>query len=115
MRSSLEATSSSLRAFSAARVALGRQQDRQPLGDFLADKLLLHLIELPLDLGQRCDVARANAALPQGLALLAERFHRLPALLLALRGRALIQALAKLEPKLLDLLQHLVLDVENRV
>ena len=44
----------------AARVA----QDRQPLGDFLADELLLH-VELSLDLRQRGDVARANAALPQ--------------------------------------------------
>ena len=66
--------------------ALGSQQDRQPLGDLLADELLLHLEELSLDLGQRCDIARANAALPQGLALLAERFHRRPALLPALLG-----------------------------
>ena len=70
MRSSLEASSSSLCAFSsrskAARVA---QPDRQPLSDLLADELLLHLEELPLDLGQRRDIARADAALPQGRAL----------------------------------------------
>ena len=57
--------------------------DRQPLSDLLADELLLHLVELSLDLRQRGDVACANAALPQGLALLAER---LAALLLALLG-----------------------------
>ena len=67
-RSSLEASSSSLHAFSSRSkegCALGSQRDRQPLSDLLADEL-----------GQRCDIARANAALPQGLALLAERFHR---------------------------------------
>ena len=52
-------------------------------------------------LGQRCNIARANAALPQGLALLAERFHQtlLPALLghggSCAAGRALVQALAR--------------------
>ena len=83
--------------------ALGRQRYRQPLSDFLADELLLHLVELSLDLRQQGDVARANPALPPGLTLLAER---LAALLLALlghcgsgaAGRALV---AKLEPKLL--------------
>ena len=92
-------------------MVFGRQRDRQPLSDLLADELLLHLVELSLDLRQRGDVARANAALPQGLALLAER---LAALLLALlghrgsgaAGRALVEALAKLEPKLLGALQH---------
>ena len=87
--------------------ALGRQRERQPLSDFLADELLLHLVELSLDLRQQGDVARANAALLQGLALLAER---LAALLLALlghggsgaAGRALVKALAKLE----RMLQH---------
>ena len=67
-RSSLEASSSSLRAFSsrskAEGCALGSQQDRQPLGDLLADELLLHLEELPLDLSQRCDIACANAPRP---------------------------------------------------
>ena len=90
-----------LRAFStrskAARVAY-----RQPLSDFLADELLLHLVELSLDLRQRGDVARANPALPQGVTLLAER---LAALLLALLGHcgsgaAGCALVAKLEPKL---------------
>ena len=97
--------------------AFGSQQDRQPLSDLLADELLLHLEELLLDLGQRRDIARADAALPQGLALLAERFHRRPALLLALlghggscaaAGRALVQALAKLKLQVLRPLQHLL-------
>ena len=58
---------------------------------------LQHLEQLPLDLGQRCDIARANAALPQGLALV-ERFHRrLGHGGTCAAGRALVQALAKLE------------------
>ena len=56
-----------------------------------------HLVELSLDLRQRGDVTRANPALPQGLA----------ALLLALLGHAAGRApVAKLEPKLLGVLQH---------
>ena len=104
IRSSLEASSSSLRAFSsrskAAGCALGSQQDRQPLSDLLADELLLHL------LGQRCDLVRANAALPQGLALLAERLHRalLPASAMAgaaLRAARWFKRLPKLKLQVL--------------
>ena len=51
------------------------QRDRQPLGNLLADELLLHLEELPLDLGQRRDIAGHGG-------------HA---------GRALVQALAKLK------------------
>ena len=74
----------------------GSQRDRQPL---------LHLEELPLDLGQRRDIARADAALPQGLALPAEALPSAPSSPLALlghggscaaAGRALVQALASL-------------------
>ena len=44
--------------------ALCSQQDRQPLSDLLADELLLHLEELPLDLGQRRDIERADPSGP---------------------------------------------------
>ena len=103
VRSSLEASSSPLQGGEGR--ALGRQRDRQPLSDLLADELLLHLVELSLDLRQRGNVARANPALPQGLTLLAERLAALLALLghrgSGAAGRALVEALAKLEPKLL--------------
>ena len=57
---------------------------------------------------------KREAALPQGLALLAERFHRRPALLLALLGHGGSCALAKLKLQVLRPLQHLlpVLDVD---
>ena len=88
----------------------GRQEDREALRDLLADELLLHLVELSLDLRQRGNVARANPALPQGLTLLTERLAALLALLghrgSGAAGCALVEALAKLEPKLLGMLQH---------
>ena len=94
----MEASSSSLRAFStrskAARVALLAASETG------SRSAIFLLTSYSSTSNQRCDIVRANAALPQGLALLAERFHRRPALLSALlghgghAGRALVQALA---------------------
>ena len=79
-RSSLEASSSSLRAFSSrskvARVALFAASET---GSRSAIFLLTSCSSTSKSslsmLGQRRDIARADPALPQGLALLAERFH----------------------------------------